>query len=282
MFNLIYKNVLLSKFIHIHFLLQIIFIYLNGKINEIISVIKPKRKRVSALTKSSLSDYPTDLIAILIGGLLGDFNARIGKNNNTNNGKDLGVTFTIAQSDIHKDYIDWLHEIFYNYELCSNRIPKKETIKNTSKRARSEFSYKYVLYTSKRVAFKDIFFAFYKKDLITNRYKRGIYNIDFIQEWITPFSLAIWVMDDGTNLNGNIKFCTDSFSLNEVQILQNILLTKFNIETNLHNAGNGKPDQYRIYVTAKGMTKLIPLIEGYIIPSFKYKLGPKYTKKYNM
>ena len=36
-------------------------------------------------------------------------------------------------------------------------------------------------------------------------------------------SLAIWLMDDGTKQGKHIKFCTDNFTKEDVEFLQNIL-----------------------------------------------------------
>jgi hypothetical protein len=65
------------------------------------------------------------------------------------------------------------------------------------------------------------------------------------------------------------------------------LLNKFNIQTTLHLAKNRsknpalkyKLDGYRIYVKAISMPTLIKLVEPYIIPSMKYKLGTHFTSK---
>lgn len=108
-------------------------------------------------------------------------------------------------------------------------------------------------------------------------------------------------MDDGTNNNGHVKFCTDSFILEDVLFLQYLLYSKYNIETSLHIAGNKikevlynnsnpldlqkkdtkvfyNKEQYRIYVKANSMPILIELVESNIISSMKYKLGNKYIK----
>lgn len=268
-----FNNKLNNKIIslNIHSFLNNIFLFIYNIILNYNNNIKWKRR--SSSHKNLLSDYDEKIISIIIGGLLGDFTARRGKNNIINNNND-GVTITIAQSDIHKDYLFWLWDIFTKHDLCSDRIPKLESIHSFYK-GKSIINYKYVLYISKRIAFIPIYEAFFQKN-DNNKYIKGIYNYDLIYKYFTPLSLAIWVMDDGTNINGHIKLCTDSFTLETVELLQKLLLNKYNIETSLHNAGNNKNNKYRIYIKAKSMPIIIKLIKPYIHPSFNYKLGKKF------
>ncbi|MBY3556052.1 hypothetical protein HGI15_22200 [Modestobacter lapidis] len=95
-------------------------------------------------------------------------------------------------------------------------------------------------------------------------------------------------MDDGTNQNGHIKLCTDSFSPKDISFLQGVLYNKYGIVTTIHNAGNKDKEShliqehFRIYIRAKSMPTLINLIDPFMIPSMKYKLGTRYYKKLNI
>ena len=112
-----------------------------------------------------------------------------------------------------------------------------------------------------------------------HKYIKGFYNKQYIYDNFNVLSLAIWLMDDGTNQNGHIKFCTDNFTLSDCQFLQYILLNKFNIKSNLHLARNrSNKEQYRIYIVAKSMPTLINLVLPYMCPSMLYKLGHKFYK----
>lgn len=46
-------------------------------------------------------------------------------------------------------------------------------------------------------------------------------------------------MCDGAFTHKGLTLCTDSFTLKDVVILMNVLLIKYNIRSNLHNAGEG-------------------------------------------
>lgn len=82
-----------------------------------------------------------------------------------------------------------------------------------------------------------------------------------------------------TKQGKHIKFCTDNFTKEDVEFLQNIKKNKFNINTTTHYAGiydkegKIKYNQYRIYIKADSMFKLIELITPYIHTSMLYKLN---------
>lgn len=47
---------------------------------------------------------------------------------------------------------------------------------------------------------------------------------------LTPVGLAFWICDDGGFSHGDLFLHTDSYTLEEVQLLVNVLQTKFNLE----------------------------------------------------
>jgi hypothetical protein len=70
-------------------------------------------------------------------------------------------------------------------------------------------------------------------------------------------------MDDGGKCNNGLRISTQSFSEKEVILLQNIILTKFNLKTTLH-----KQNQiYNIYFPKSSMEQLSKLIKPLMIPS---------------
>lgn len=182
------------------------------------------------------------LISFLIGSLIGDGQAR--KGYNTKSGK--GTIFTFSQGE-------------------------KNKINNSSK-------YKYNFYTIKHTTLDYIFDAFYKNKITSNGFIKGLYNKEYIYNNFNELSLAIWLMDDGTKQGNHIKFCTDNFIKEDVEFLQKILKIKFNINTTTHFAGNYdkmgnlKYNQYRIYVKADSMAKLLEIITPYIHDSMLYKI----------
>ncbi len=58
-----------------------------------------------------------------------------------------------------------------------------------------------------------------------------------IYESLTAIGLAFWIMDDGSysKIKGNIILCTDSYTLQEVQLLISVLSNKFHLSCGLIN-----------------------------------------------
>lgn len=66
--------------------------------------------------------------------------------------------------------------------------------------------------------------------------------------------------------------CTDSFSSQEVNLLQSILLDKYNIHSTCVSNGLGK-DQFRIRIAKRSMTDFQSLIAPHIPPMMKFRIG---------
>lgn len=82
---------------------------------------------------------------------------------------------------------------------------------------------------------------------------------------IEPLGLAIWFMDDGSNCTSGYKLCTNGFSLEDLKIIKEVFLEKFQIEINFHKDNS-------IYIPAKYKNKFKNLISPFIIPSMLYKI----------
>jgi len=111
--------------------------------------------------------------------------------------------------------------------------------------------------------FYELFYQDTKKKHITENF--------LSTDWFTCKSLAYWFMDDGhcENKAGRYKISTQCFSLEEQKLLQILLKKKFNLDTVLY-----KKDRSNILVIKRNSIKLFrELIEPFIIPSMKYKLG---------
>jgi hypothetical protein len=84
-------------------------------------------------------------------------------------------------------------------------------------------------------------------------------------------ALAIWIMDDGTLYkNKGLKFCTNSFTLKEVQYLASLLEKKYFFKTSIHKTG--VINQYNLYIPKSSLINLTDLVKPYIHPSMYYKL----------
>lgn len=96
--------------------------------------------------------------------------------------------------------------------------------------------------------------------------------------WLTPNGLANWYMSDGyitlvgkekgRIYNRRVEFCTDRYSLNTIEKMQDVLYDKFNILTSIVKHGK----KYRLRVLTSSYTTFINLIKPYIVTSMKYKI----------
>ena len=85
-----------------------------------------------------------------------------------------------------------------------------------------QFNYRIVTYTYTSLNF--IYDAFYK--IIDGKLIKIV--PVFIGEYLTPFGLALWIMDDGSRQKGQgIYLATHSFNYEDVQTLSNLLIEKY-------------------------------------------------------
>lgn len=81
--------------------------------------------------------------------------------------------------------------------------------------------------------------------------------------------MAHLIMGDGTAVSGGIRICTDSFTVQDVVKLGDVLTVRYGLTISLqNNRGN-----YRIFISRKSMPLLIPLIKPFMVKSMYYKLS---------
>jgi hypothetical protein len=81
-------------------------------------------------------------------------------------------------------------------------------------------------------------------------------------------------MDDGFKNGKMVILCTESFNLEEVELLKKVLESKFELKVSIQNRKTSSGIQgYRLSISSYSRDKLISLVEPYFIPSMKYKLG---------
>lgn len=86
---------------------------------------------------------------------------------------------------------------------------------------------------------------------------------------LSPLSLAIWFMDDGTKVgNSGYYLCTNNFLIEDVEFLQKLLSEDLGIVSRIHY-NRGKPI---IYIPENSVEKFNSHVYKYIHKSMKYKL----------
>lgn len=96
-----------------------------------------------------------------------------------------------------------------------------------------------------------------------------------ITQWIldrlTPLSLAVWYMDDGSydTQFGQTDLATHGFSTAECLLIQKALKERFGIDTTMPKHGGH-------YILKNSRAKFFKLIAPYVLREFDYKLEPQY------
>jgi len=100
-------------------------------------------------------------------------------------------------------------------------------------------------------------------------YKNGIKILpENIDQLLSPFGLAIWIMDDGSRSKGCIRIHSYNFSYDEHLRIQKLLDRKFSIKCNIHR----DKGMFRLWIRSESIPTLMDLVESYFIPSMSYKL----------
>ena len=188
-------------------------------------------------TEGSLTQLQKPLI---IGTLLGDGYLRQIKGRKN---AFLEVNHSINQ----KDYVEWKYEIIKNLTRSG---PKSRN--GNGKRIAYRF------FTKQHPEFTKMMDLFYKNK------KKCIPDLT-----LDPIILAVWFMDDGSRCSeSDVYLNTQQFSKDDQYKLLGFL-EKMGLDGTL----NKDKEYYRIRLKTSSIPKLFGMIEKYIIPSMKYKIG---------
>lgn len=204
--------------------------------------------------KNRIGPHNEDVISVLIGSLLGDSYA--------SNRSGEGTRFCYRQSEKHIYYLFWLYDFFHSRGYCSNLKPRKYTRKIRNE-CKLYYGYEFNTFTFR--SFNWIHKMFYKKG-------RKYINKE-IEQYLTPLALAIWIMDDGGWANPGVRIATNSFTIEEVNLLVSILEKKFKLNCTIQYLKN--IDKYSIYILGSSISTLKDIILPYLHPSMYHKLNIK-------
>lgn len=161
----------------------------------------------------------------------------------------LGFEQTISQSH----YVWFVYRVLAGYCFSLPRYVN---------RTRSGTPLTTVVFTTRHlpclVEFYDLFYLNKKKVICSNIY-----------DLLTPVALAHFIMGDGSAVSGGLRISTDSFTIDEVVKLINVLIIKYRLKCALHII-SGKP---RIFISSKSLKLLKSIVDPYLVPSMKYKFG---------
>jgi hypothetical protein len=97
-----------------------------------------------------------------------------------------------------------------------------------------------------------------------------------IDTLLTPAAISFWISDDGYsyfNQRGGLTLCTDSFNIEEVLNLKQVLEIKFKLKCTIQTKYNKNKNKYfRIYVSKSSMPLLRELVKDFMHVSMLYKI----------
>ena len=192
--------------------------------------------------------------SLIIGSLLGDGTMRLGKG-------AQNVNFKVEHGLVQKKYVDWKYQILKPFVFTEPKMSYRYDEKG------NKYEKSWWFRTIRHPLFTEIYKKFYKRE----GYKNGKKIIPFeIKKELTPFALAVWIMDDGSYSKDKIDISTYSFSSPEIIFLQKCFKNIFNIQIRYYR---DRDKGYRMYCNQEETKKLTNVICPYIIPSMMYKIG---------
>ena len=200
-------------------------------------------------TNKRIGPHEESVISTLVGNLLGDGHGE--KRVNT-------TRFHIHMSSKNVEYINWLHLFFSERGYCS--INKPKVFKQIGKHNKVYYSCKFRSFSF--CSLNWLYDSFY------NSSKKKVVPLD-IYGLLTPRAFAIWLMDDGGRSGQGVKISTESFTLEEVMILQNSIYDKFNISSTIQRHKN----KHILYFPKSELPVLSRYVKPYMIPCMHYKLN---------
>jgi recombination protein RecA len=207
------------------------------------------KKIVKTIKNFKLTDEQKE---ILFGTLLGDSHLET---------RNQGRTYRlkIEHSFRQKEYVDWLYRKFEGWTLTAP-VARSRTI-----------TFRGQTKTYEGVGFSTLscgrlrFFAqqFYRQG------KKVVPKT--IHRWLTPLTLAVWYMDDGSiksKQHQTVFLNMQGFAESDIKRLQTALENKYGIKTMIRRQKDG----LQIYFLSETVEIFLKLIEPFVIPSMRYKL----------
>ena len=201
----------------------------------------------------------------LIGNLLGDGHLRF-THKDLNGKPKLNTNALYAMTLKNKDYIYHLWKNIYS-SICTNTGPRPWPNPNTGKPITQ-----YTFNTKSLPSLTLLHSQWYEWSEFKQKFIK-IVPIN-IGELLTPIGLAHWIMDDGYIHGNGLILATESFSLNEVELLKTVLESKFDLKVTIQNRKTSAGiEGNRLRISSKSHDKLLAVTSSYFIPSMNYKLG---------
>lgn len=210
----------------------------------------------------STTAFEHDAIPAIYGMLLGDSCLAFDRRLNKNGSKRSKPKVTFCQGNEQKEYL------MYKNQILSHNIHIRQ--------GRSGYKPENVVWQGCLDTDDMILKCLTEDNCISNSH------FCITKEYcdrLTPLSLALWYMDDGTihHLNDNcgspsILISTNSFEVEEVELLRDVLLRKYNINTNLRFDKKEDKKYPSVYITTESTPRFLKIVAPYVPKCMEYKL----------
>jgi hypothetical protein len=202
--------------------------------------------------KMSKIDFDDKSVEVMLGGLLGDSYLRVRTNKNS-----FSYNVHFANCEDQKGYVEWKRS-FFGDKANDVRVEKRGS--NSFENSQDLF-----VFSTKSCNLEYVYNLLYqgKEKIITEKYL----------SYLTPLSLAVWYMDDGSfNVqNRVVRMSTMCFSEKENNILKKYFYEKLRMPCFLEkvNCGTG----FSLVLTQNSSKKFLRLIYPYRYEYFDYKFS---------
>ncbi len=196
--------------------------------------------------------FPPHQFDVIIGSLLGDARLEcrsIGKRH------AITARLRIHQSEKQKDYVFWKYKTFQN--LVSEG-PKRINVWHDAKRNKDHYSWYFHTKTSEEFGLLHPYFYDGRVKIIS----------DAILNVLTPRAMAVWFMDDGSNVGKSFTLSTHCFLEDEQLRILKFLQNRYGIVGTLVKDRT----KFKIGVGRHEYQKFKEIIKPYIIPLMIYKI----------
>lgn len=218
-----------------------------------------KHQNTKQRANTRIGPHPKPVLDYMIGNLLGDGSLEHRAN---------ATRFVFSQEGRNQEYLHWLHAQYATYGYCSPHMPKQHRRIGKGNTIRWVLRFRTWSYSSLNWLYE----SFYTRPepCFPPHRKRIPKDID---QWLTPRSLAVWFMDDGSvsgnPSTGGLKIATQCFSQEDLWRVQEALQSNFQIGSSLHRA---KKEQWVLAFGQKDAKAFAALIDEWMHPSMRYKL----------
>ncbi|MFA5877733.1 MAG: LAGLIDADG endonuclease [Candidatus Paceibacterota bacterium] len=196
--------------------------------------------------------FPPHQLDVIIGSLLGDARLEcrsIGLRN------PITARLRVHHGEKQKEYVFWKYKALQNLTL---KMPQ-ESSWNNPKRDLHEVSWYFHTKSTEELG------------IIHSRfYKNGVKILpEDIFDVLTPQMMAVWFMDDGSNVGESFTLSTHSFSLEEQMRIIGYLKRQYVITATLVKDRM----KFKIGIGRNDYDRFVDIVRPFIIPSMIYKIA---------